>query len=329
MTIGSLFSGIGGLELGLEWAGLGPVAWQVESDARCRRVLARHWPAADRSVEDVRDAGAATLAPVEIVAGGFPCQDVSAAGRGAGLDGARSGLWWEFRRVVDELGPRVVVVENVASGARRWLCAVRSSLHELGYRTRALGVGACDVGAPHLRRRVFVVAYADRYRQLEPGGYIAQRGGRAIDGGQLAHPLGGELRLQPGRGGGARGPEAPEPRGGGEGVADPHGERLDRGPELLAASGAGRLAGPQGDHPRGAAQPGMGGGAHGLPGGLDRAPGRWPAGRGEDQHPWEPPRTLAGVRDRPARLKALGNAVVPQCAYVVGLAIRADLEAGA
>jgi site-specific DNA-cytosine methylase len=79
--IGSLFSGIGGLELGLERAGLGPVVWQVERDAFCRAVLATHWPAANRSVEDVHHAGSATLAPVDVICGGFPCQPASVAGK--------------------------------------------------------------------------------------------------------------------------------------------------------------------------------------------------------------------------------------------------------
>jgi len=156
--IGSLFSGIGGLELGLERAGLGPVAWQVEIDPFCREVLARHWPDAARHT-DVRSVGASTLAPVDLICGGFPCQDVSGAGLGRGLaEGTRSGLWYEYRRIVGELRPRVVVVENVASGKARWLCEVRSDLHALGYGTRAYALSAADVGAPHLRRRIFVVA---------------------------------------------------------------------------------------------------------------------------------------------------------------------------
>ena len=90
MTIGSLFSGIGGLELGLEWAGLGPVRWQVEQDMWCRAVLAKHWPDAGR-FDDVCTVGA-ELEPVDIICGGFPCQDLSNAGARAGLAGARSGL---------------------------------------------------------------------------------------------------------------------------------------------------------------------------------------------------------------------------------------------
>jgi DNA (cytosine-5)-methyltransferase 1 len=100
-VIGSLFAGIGGLELGLERAGFGPTRWQVESDPYARAVLARHWPEADRSVIDVRKAGAATLPPVDLLCGGFPCQDVSLAGKRKGLSGERSGLFYEFVRIGD------------------------------------------------------------------------------------------------------------------------------------------------------------------------------------------------------------------------------------
>lgn len=163
ITIGSLFSGIGGLELGLEWAGLGPVIWQCEIDPFCRDVLAKHWPHATR-YEDVRGF---TPPYAEIVCGGFPCQDVSSANTKAkGLQGERSGLWREFRRIVEAIAPKIVVVENVASGARRWLPHVRRDLHMLGYRTRAFALSAADVGAPFLRRRVFVVARSDGEGQL-------------------------------------------------------------------------------------------------------------------------------------------------------------------
>lgn len=159
MRIGSLFSGIGGLELGLEWSGLGRVVWQCEVDPFCRRVLAKHWPNVTR-YEDVRG-----LVPpeVDVLCGGFPCQDVSSGNRRAkGLAGERSGLWREYARIVEAIRPRIVIVENVASGARRWLPHVRRDLHLLGYRTRAYALSAADVGALHLRRRVFVVAHADR-----------------------------------------------------------------------------------------------------------------------------------------------------------------------
>lgn len=179
MRIGSLFSGIGGLELGLEWSGLGRTIWQVEADAFCRAVLAKHWPNVDRSIVDVRNAGPSVLAPVDVLCGGFPCQDVSSAGAHAGLAGQRSGLWREFRRCVSEFRPRIAIVENVASGARRWLCPVRDDLHQLGYRTRAVALSAADVGAPHLRRRVFVIAYANG--EGEPSIAIDAEVGRASE----------------------------------------------------------------------------------------------------------------------------------------------------
>ena len=147
MRIGSLFAGIGGLELGLEWAGLGKTIWQVENEPFARAVLAHHWPLAER-FDDVRAVGKANLAPVGLICGGFPCQDVSTAGKGAGLAGERSGLWREFARVVGELRPAWVVVENVAGGARRWLDAVVLELERLGYACLPIPLSARDVGAP-------------------------------------------------------------------------------------------------------------------------------------------------------------------------------------
>ena len=107
MTCGSLCSGIGGLELGLERAGM-EVVWQVEKDDYCSRVLAKHWPDVTR-YEDVKDVGA-NLEPVELIAGGFPCPVVSQAARGRNV---AESLWPEFARIVREVGPRYVVLENV------------------------------------------------------------------------------------------------------------------------------------------------------------------------------------------------------------------------
>lgn len=157
LRIGSLFSGIGGLELGLERSGLGSVVWQCEIDPFCRRVLAKHWPDVTR-YEDVTQPR--EWPAVDVICGGFPCQDVSSAGKRAGLGGTKSGLWWHYAAVVERVRPRFVIVENVASGTRLWLPHVRHALHLLGYGTRAIALSAADVGALHLRRRVFVVADA-------------------------------------------------------------------------------------------------------------------------------------------------------------------------
>jgi len=160
ISIGSLFSGIGGLELGLERALGARTLWQIEQDPFCQRVLARHWPDATR-YDDVRTATA--LPVVDVMCGGFPCQDISVAGKGAGLAGARSGLWTEFARLIGEGRPRVVVVENVAALAGRGLDVVIRTLADLGYVGSWNMVSAASVGAPHLRRRLFIVAAdADR-----------------------------------------------------------------------------------------------------------------------------------------------------------------------
>jgi DNA (cytosine-5)-methyltransferase 1 len=235
LSIGSLFSGIGGLELGLERAGLGPVVWQAESDPAARAVLEAWWPRAHR-FHDVREIDGRTTA-VDVVCGGFPCQDLSSAGRRAGLSGERSGLWWEFRRIVRELRPRYVFVENVNSGRRAWLPVVRRSLWRAGYASLPVRVSAADVGAPHERERVFVLAYPHGQRELQPGGRLGEERGRA--------------------------------RNGGRAVAVAHGVRLIRGPDLKAPTRAARGDAAERDHPW-TAEPGMGRVAHGVSGRVDR-----------------------------------------------------------
>lgn len=159
LTVGSLFSGIGGLELGLERAGMRTV-WQVEQDEYCRSVLAKHWPDALR-FEDVRDVGAHNLPRVDVVCGGFPCQDISDAGKRAGIGGERSGLWSEYARIIRELRPRYVVVENVAALRIRGLDVVLGDLANLGYDAEWSVLSACAVGAPHTRERLFILAHRD------------------------------------------------------------------------------------------------------------------------------------------------------------------------
>jgi DNA (cytosine-5)-methyltransferase 1 len=159
VTVGSLFAGIGGFDLGFERAGF-DVRWQVELNAYCRAVLRKHWPAA-RKYADVRKVGAGNLEPVDVICGGFPCQDISFAGFGGGLDGSRSGLWREYRRIVCELRPAVVVVENVAALAQRGLGVVLGDLAALGFDAEWSSVSACEMGAPHMRQRLFIVAYAN------------------------------------------------------------------------------------------------------------------------------------------------------------------------
>jgi DNA (cytosine-5)-methyltransferase 1 len=161
MKIGSLFSGIGGLEKGLEQAGVGHTVFQVELNDSARRVLTGHWPDVPRFV-DVRDVGAHNLPAVDVLCGGPPCTDLSDAGSAwerPGLEGKRSGLVWEYLRVVTEMEPTYVVIENVDGAAwRRWVPSVRRALHTRGYASVPFRLRACDVGAPFKGSRVFLVA---------------------------------------------------------------------------------------------------------------------------------------------------------------------------
>jgi len=177
MKIGSLFSGIGGLELGLEWAGVGHTVWQVEREPFCQEVLAKHWPDAKR-YDDVCTVGAHNLEPVDVICGGFPCQDISYAGKGAGLAGARSGLWYEFARIIGEMGPRYVVVENVRAILTRGLDQVLGTLADLGYDAEWSSFSAKAVGALHKRERTFILAYAMRHGRDDGSGENEGAGAR-------------------------------------------------------------------------------------------------------------------------------------------------------
>lgn len=147
------------IDLGLERAGM-EIRWQVEIDPFCRRVLAKHWPDVP-CYEDVRDVGAHNLEPVDLLAAGFPCQDISFCGSGEGLDGERSGLWSDAARIICELRPRFILVENVAALTIRGLGSVLADLARLRYDAEWSVLSACSMGAPHMRRRLFIVAYTN------------------------------------------------------------------------------------------------------------------------------------------------------------------------
>ena len=159
MRTGSLFSGIGGFDLGLERAGH-EIIWQVESDPYCQKVLAKHWPDVPCH-KDVHDVGAHNLEKVEAICGGFPCQPVSVAGKQLAQDDERW-LWPQFARIVGELRPRYVLVENVPGILVRGLGDVLGDLAELGYDAEWGSISAASVGAPHLRKRIFIVAHRER-----------------------------------------------------------------------------------------------------------------------------------------------------------------------
>ncbi len=160
MRVGSLFSGIGGFDLGFERAGM-EIVWQCENDPYCQKVLAKHWPNVP-CYPDVRGLSAATVAEVDLLCGGFPCQDISNAntaheGGLKGLNGERSGLWSEYERLIRELQPRWVVVENSAALTVRGLEDILHGLASSGFDADWAVVSAGALGAPHLRKRMFIV----------------------------------------------------------------------------------------------------------------------------------------------------------------------------
>lgn len=160
-----LFAGIGGFSLGLERTGGFETVAFCEIEEFPRKVLAKHWPDVP-CYRDVRELTAARLAAdgiaVDVITGGFPCQDISFAGRGAGLAGERSGLFYEVARLVGELGPEFVVLENVGALLSRGLDAVLGTLASLGYDAEWHCIPASYVGAPHRRDRIWIMAYARR-----------------------------------------------------------------------------------------------------------------------------------------------------------------------
>lgn len=161
MRVGSLFTGVGGFDLGFERAGM-CVAWQSEIDPFASAVLRKHWPCVP-NLGDIRDIK--NPPAVDVLCGGFPCQDISVAGRGEGIqENNRSGLWREYARLVRELRPRWVVAENVPALRTRGYDRVADDLEAAGYTLQTFVVGADDIGAPHRRKRVWIVAYANAQR---------------------------------------------------------------------------------------------------------------------------------------------------------------------
>lgn len=271
MNVLSLFSGIGGLELGLERAGM-TVVGQVEIDPFCRKVLAKHWPDVPRH-DDVRTCvewwRSGPRPAVHVVAGGFPCQPFSKAGRREGIADERWGWPW-FAAVVRALRPRVVVLENVAAllGDSDAFGAVLGDLAAGGYDADWDCVPAASVGAPHIRDRLFVVAHANG---------LGRAAGRHHAGAtEVAEPVNRSALV-----------DAP-----GEG-------REDRSPAYLPPQAPRLFDTEPDDAGWWAAEPDVGRVAYGVPARVDR-------------------------------LRALGNAVVPQVAEHIGrLVMAAHLRAGA
>ncbi|MFA5344630.1 MAG: DNA cytosine methyltransferase [Kiritimatiellia bacterium] len=280
LTVGSLFSGIGGLELGLEMTGGFTTVWHCEIEPYCCEVLANHWPGVPNH-GDITKVDWSGVERPDLICGGFPCQDISVAGKGAGIaEGTRSGLWFEFRRCIGVLRPRIVVVENVGGLVRRGLDIVLADLAALGYDAEWAIVPASAVGAPHRRERLFIVAYTQDERLQ-----VRRSGGN------------GTPEPASGIGNGALGDTA------GQGLQKRQGQPGDTEQEQSAAERVHRIFKPI---PR-----------SDFWDGCDYIAGR----------PVKPGLCLLdhGVPRRVAKLKALGNAVVPQVAQYVGQCILESL----
>jgi DNA (cytosine-5)-methyltransferase 1 len=319
VKIGSLCAGVGLLDLGLEWAGLGETVWQVEINPFSRRILRKHWPKA-KLYDDVHFVGAAprrhVLEPVDLICFGFPCQDISSAGEQVGLSGARSGLFYECARVVAEICPEWVVVENVTSGAKLWVDDVRGELERIGYASLPVPIEARDVGALHRRARIFIVAHLNRGGECAESGLSEVAGSPALGGAGDAADIGGERREARVR---KRKPNA-------RGRTDSQGKDRDAAADVDRLAiwvdqqrNAGRREGIRDKRNPVAGFPGWFGPepdvvrvVHGGAEGLD------PSGAGA--------RGLAALQEvtelDSQRREALGNSVVPWCSEVVGYVIQ-------
>ena len=164
LTVGELFAGIGGIGLGLENTGGFQVKWQVERDEYASKVLEKHWPEVQR-FNDVREfpPGDKNNYYVDLIAGGFPCQDISVAGKGEGLKGERSGLFYEIVRIAERLRPKYLLLENVAALLIRGMGDVLRELAAVGYDAEWHCIPAAAVGAPHRRDRVLIIAHSQHY----------------------------------------------------------------------------------------------------------------------------------------------------------------------
>jgi DNA (cytosine-5)-methyltransferase 1 len=315
------FAGIGGFSLGLEATGGFETVAFCEREPYCRRLLAKRWPGVP-CFPDVRKLTAEVLTiegrtPVDIISGGFPCQDISYAGHGQGLAGKRSGLFFELHRLIREIRPRYAILENVAALRSRGLDTVLGELAAIGYDAEWHCIPAAALGAPHKRDRVWIVAYPamDGFEHgaeqgaggPHPCGYpVAPKQDGRPEQALRDEPLGGlrgslpdanELRR---RSWWAREPLPWAGLVGAACVADGHRARRRHGQPERSLQGL-SLDGPAHARLPGCAawdaEPDVGRVVDGLSFGLD------------------------GRRRLKQRIAALGNAIVPQIAHRIGLVI--------
>ncbi len=379
MTHLSLFAGIGGLDLAAHWAGFETIQF-VERDAYCQKILQKNFPGIPIHDDVTTFDGRPFRGRVTCLSGGFPCQDISQAGKQEGLTGKRSGLWFEMLRIIGEVRPAWVVAENVGALVRMGIDVCLAGLEAEGYTTRTVVFPACGVGAVHRRERCFIIAHCQSFglNGEEPQSLSIGRQGetRTSDGSSIASDSASDLRGAPrndrseplDRGSDVRHSEFSRPQGEGQRgtvtdsiTADPEGEqsrgiqfgRIQPDTRSSTSPDSSSLRRSRGSRrePRGTQEEGRllesgtdpscdtsGGGLSGEPRGRagQEPTHRYSRIQGGDWRTWtvKPviratddglPRWL--VRDRVAMLKALGNAVVPQQAYVIFQAIAKELSA--
>jgi DNA (cytosine-5)-methyltransferase 1 len=376
LTVASFFSGIGGIDLAFAWAGF-DIRFQCEIDPYCQQVLKKwrvdYFPNAVIK-GDIREVTKREVGKVDVIVGGFPCQDISIAGKREGIRrGNRSGLWFELLRIIRTVRPKVILLENVAAiavptddGQPAPGLIVTATLAEIGYDCMWQFVRASDIGAPHQRERWFCIAYhvgdGERRRYTKPRTtserpYHIKRHTENRQRIQVECPPESASKVLPGTGqyqgrnklGYARRGKpsqrgitsrantkhaTPRFTGVNRGVmGDTNGNGLQGQTETRNAPGSGT---------RGkqlTSRPGYGTGkqlraksrlgrtAYGLSRRMDRHNGQFPARPNEPQYAYEPSRVTDVRLNRVARIKALGNAVVPQVVYPFAMAIKSFLEA--
>jgi len=290
-----LFSGIGGFALAARWAGLETIAF-CENDPYCKKVLRKHWP--DVPIhDDITKLDGTGFRDIFLITGGFPCQDISSAGTGAGIDGERSGLWTELHRIISEVRPRFALVENVPALTFRGGTRVIGDLAEIGYDAEWQIVGADDVGAPHRRKRIWIVAYSKKLHGNERREHPEQGQRQVSESGECggsedvanSNSAGYEQdgkSMGCGKGEAGRQDVSVSPDSslkGGEDVADSNSTGLK---EQWRTISVGECASPTECRGRWIPEPNVGRVAH-------------------------------GIQSRVDRLRGLGNAIVPQVAYEI------------
>ena len=294
----SLFSGIGGLDLAFEWAG-GEVSAMCEIEPYCRKVLRKHWPNVPL-FEDIKELKGADVGAVDVIYGGFPCQPFSVAGNKRGKDDSRY-MWPEFSRLVRETKPRWVVAENVSGILRLAADDVCRDLEHQGYSIGIWDYEAASIGAQHRRERIFFVAHSDGARLQ-----------RSEQSGELRAEAAGRITAKSKRSGGSLIPNADEIRCD---LRRPEGQGVERQESAFNQADTSCKTPADSDSERCKEQresfrSSQAHAAFGLCGRWKPEPGIC--------------RVVNGLPHRVDRLRALGNAVVPQQAYPI---FRAIIEA--